>query len=104
MPDTQAIQDIAREWYRLGYWPGEGDTRIRLRRRRDTLVATSFLSWRAYLEETSTRPVGRCLTSVYLQYWRASSGTHLRHGRPFARPRRAVKPQRRIAARRRRGA
>ncbi len=27
-------------------------------------------------EETSTRPVGRCLTSVYLQYWRASSGTH----------------------------
>src|SRR6266568_5348507 len=28
------------------------------------------------LEETSTRPVGRCLTSVYLQYWRASSGTH----------------------------
>ena len=38
-------------------------------------------------EETSTRPVGRCLTSVYLQYWRASSGTHLRHGVPFARSR-----------------
>src|SRR6266498_5861778 len=38
-------------------------------------------SWEAETEETSTRPVGRCLTSVYLQYWRASLGTHLRHGR-----------------------
>src|SRR2546430_15581876 len=33
-------------------------------------------------EETNTRPVGRCLTSVYLQYWQASLGTHSRHGRP----------------------
>src|SRR6266568_3152496 len=33
-------------------------------------------------EETSTRPVGRCLTSVYLQFWRASLGTHSRHGCP----------------------
>jgi hypothetical protein len=33
-------------------------------------------------EETNTRPVGRCLTSVYLQYWQGSLGTHSRHGRP----------------------
>src|SRR5439155_23683182 len=36
----------------------------------------------ALSEETNTRPVGRCLTSVYLQYWQASLGTHSRHGRP----------------------
>jgi hypothetical protein len=54
--------------------------------------------------KTSTRPVGRCQTAVYVEYRSivvsALDGTVAR----FARPRRAVKPLCRMAARRRRGA
>jgi hypothetical protein len=50
------------------------DTNSRPVRTRDVAICSA--------EETSTRPVGRCPTSVYLQYWRASLGAHLRHGRP----------------------
>jgi hypothetical protein len=46
----------------------------------------------ASAEKTSTRPVGRCLTSAYLQYWRASLDLLCGMVALIARPRRAVKP------------
>ena len=51
-------------------------------------------------EKTSTRPVGHCPTALYGDYRRVVVRGNGGTTAGFARPRRAVKPQRRVAARR----